>query len=383
MQYSYLSQINYCHCKEDPNFLSTNYNNNSGGEQSGIAVLIVLPNGKKFPILIGELKAKVHFQELSFDPKAKPSDQNAKPSDYLQLFNYMLTLQRPYRVNDSESQLLGFLMDYEKAFLFRLRVGFWTDDFIVPSITEFLLFLLLTISNTSFLLITTHVSLLTAGENIEVKKCVLHRSSFVRDCYMFFHELLAEISSELSQLEPSDFERLSASRSPTIRFPPMTPLVPPFDKLPAYTLPIRKRDFESNKSKWFPTTDMSLEFEWPMRSVRKYGWLVLKACAKLLSGGWSDQDQLYYFLQMCNNLPEGSSLKKLIVEKLYLGVYTICDKPGICFALTRYLPYQKCSSEKFARCWSDNRKTAATAFVEQVFAVALEAIENGFYHWDI
>ena len=64
-------------------------------------------------------------------------------------------------------------------------------------------------------------------------------------------------------------------------------------------------------------------------------------------------------------------------------MYTIYDKPGICFALTRYLPYQKCSSEKFARCWSDNRKTAATAFLEQVFAVALEAIENGYYHWDI
>ena len=112
-------------------------------------------------------------------------------------------------------------------------------------------------------------------------------------------------------------------------------------------------------------------------------WLVLKACAKLLSGSWSDRDQLYNFLEMCSQLPDDSSLKNLIVHKLYLGVYTVNDRPGIRFALTRYLSYEKCSTKKFAQWWRALPKTAATAFVKHVFTVAFEAIEKEFYHWDI
>ena len=121
MQYSYKSQLRYRSCQEG-HFLPTNFNNSAGNGKADVAILIGLPNNKKFPILVGELKAKVHLS-----------------SDYFQLFNYMLTVQRPYSVKDNESHLIGFLMDYEEAFIFRLRVGFWTDPLIVPSTFEYLL----------------------------------------------------------------------------------------------------------------------------------------------------------------------------------------------------------------------------------------------------
>ena len=221
------------------------------------------------------------------------------------------------------------------------------------------------------------MSLLTAGEKIHIEKFALHRSTFVRNCYLIFRELLREITSGLEQ---SDFKILTARRSPTIRYPPATPLVRPFDKFPSFILPIQKRDFNSNKNTWFLNKRVCFEFEQSLRSVKDDDWLVLKVCAKLLSGGWSHLNQLKNFLRMCNELKDTSSLKKLIVEKLYLGVYT--NSTPVCFALTRYLP-MKCSSVDFFLWWSANRTNSLIAFVDQVLAVALEAIENDYYHWDI
>ena len=117
MKYAYARQLSYDSCKGD-DFLPTNFNGACGVADA--VILVVLPNGKKFPILVGDLKTKANIRGTE--------------SHYLQLFNYMLTVQRPYRVSDTRSELIGFLMDFEQAFISRLKVGFWTDDDIVPSI---------------------------------------------------------------------------------------------------------------------------------------------------------------------------------------------------------------------------------------------------------
>ena len=205
--------------------------------------------------------------------------------------------------------------------------------------------------------------MLIAGENIQIQNFSLNHLTFVRDCYLFFRELLRDITFGL---EHSDYEILAAPRSPTIRYPPATPLVSPFDEFPSFILPIQKRDFDSKKDTWFPD-EQCFEFKDLLRLVGADDWLVLKVCAKLLSGGWTNEEQQTTFLQMCNKLPNDSELKKLIVDKLYLGVYTVNDKPGIRFALTRRLPYMKCTSEEFANWWRDNRQTTETAFVKYVF----------------
>ena len=140
---------------------------------------------------------------------------------------------------------------------------------------------------------------------------------------------------------------LTAPRSPTIRFPPATPLDATFDKFPSYTLPIQKRDFDSKKDKWF-TKELYFEFKDLFRPLGADDWLVLKTCAKLLSGGWTDENQLTNFLQICSELPNDNNLKQLIVEKLFLGVYAVQGKASIRFALTRYLPCLKCLSQEFA-----------------------------------
>ena len=131
MKYVYAPQLKYSDIKADRNFLSTNLNNNARYIKADVAILIVLPNGKKFPILVGELKTKVYFKELTSKDGL---------NDYLQLFNFMLTVQRPYRVNGNKSHVIRFLMDYEEAFIFRLPVGFWTNLYIfpTPSLEEFL-----------------------------------------------------------------------------------------------------------------------------------------------------------------------------------------------------------------------------------------------------
>ena len=223
--------------------------------------------------------------------------------------------------------------------------------------------------------------MLTAGKAIQIEKFAIDRSTLVRDCYLFFHKLLAQLTTALSKLEQSDYETLTALRSPTIRYRPATPMAPPA-QFPSYILPIQKRDFISNRNTWFTNDRKRFEFDESMPSVNDDDWLVLKACAKLLSGSWSERDQMRNFLDMCSKLRNESSLK-IFIKKLYLGVYTVNDRRGICFALTRYLPYKKCSTEEFAQWWRANRQIAATAFVEHVFKVAFEAIESGFYHWDI
>ena len=223
--------------------------------------------------------------------------------------------------------------------------------------------------------------MLTAGKAIQIERFALDRSTFVRDCYSFFHMFLDGLTTELSELELSDFKMLTASRSPTILFP-ITPRAPPA-QLPSYMLMIRTSDFVSNKKTWFFDNEEGIELEQSMNSAVEHDdWLVLKACAELMSGGWTDPDQLRDFLRISFNLSKGNCLYK-VIEELYLGVYTVHGRPGIRFALTRYLPYTKCWSEEFAHWWSDNRQTAETAFVEHVFKVAFEAVERGLYHWDI
>ena len=127
MKYAYARQLEYNSCK-GVDYLPTNFNSDCGVADA--VVLVYLPDKKKnFPILIGELKTDVKMEGTK--------------SHYVQLFIYMLTVQRPYIVNDSRSQLIGFLMDFDKAFIFRLKVGFWTDVVIVPSIAQFM-FLIIT-----------------------------------------------------------------------------------------------------------------------------------------------------------------------------------------------------------------------------------------------
>ena len=134
MQYSYVSKLKYLDIKQDKNFLPTSFNSSAHNSEADDALLIVLPDGKKFPILFGELKREVKFKE--FKISANPPEPE---SDYLQLLNYMLTVQRPYSVNETKSQLVGFLMDCDEAFIFRLRVGFWTDYLMFPSNISFYL----------------------------------------------------------------------------------------------------------------------------------------------------------------------------------------------------------------------------------------------------
>ena len=202
---------------------------------------------------------------------------------------------------------------------------------------------------------------MNAGETFQFERYALNRSTFVPDCYLFFHMLLDGLTKELSKLERSDFKMITAFRSPTISFP-LTPRAPPsrFSEIQSYLLMIQKGDFISTKDKWFPY-NMYFEFTGLLRQMENEKWPFLKVCAKLLSGGWDDQDLLQKFLQKCSKLPKKSSLKELIVEKLYLGVYTVVNKGGICFALTRYLPFQKCSEKAFAEYWRAHRTIAAKA----------------------
>ena len=144
--------------------------------------------------------------------------------------------------------------------------------------------------------------ILTAGEDIHIQKFALNRSTFVRDCYLFFRELLREITSDL---EHSDYDILTAPRSPTIRYP-VTPVAPPAE-LPSYMLMIQTSDFVSYKKTWFSDNLTGIEFEQSLNSaVEHEDWLVLKASAMLLSGGWSNENRLCDFLRMCSNLPKNS-----------------------------------------------------------------------------
>lgn len=74
-----------------------------------------------FPILIGEFK---HELDWKVDP------------DYLQLMNYHLTVQRPYSLIGDRAHLLGFVMDFDAAYIFDYEVGYWTDYSFVQSTTQ-------------------------------------------------------------------------------------------------------------------------------------------------------------------------------------------------------------------------------------------------------
>jgi hypothetical protein len=129
VHFEYRNQLSYKSCKKSKGFLPVNFNNSSHDGKANVGIILVESSSKeivpfKFPILIGELKPNIKFGESP---------------DYLELFNFMLTVQRPYILDDSTSQLVGFLMDFEEAIVFNLQVGNWTDYSPVSSTFEFIL----------------------------------------------------------------------------------------------------------------------------------------------------------------------------------------------------------------------------------------------------
>lgn len=116
-------------CSNDVNFLPVNFKNNCANGEIDIAILLESSKSEylfKFPILIGELKTKID-----------------EDTDYIQMLNYQLSVQRPYCVTAGRSHLLGFLMDFRNAYIFDFEVGYWTDPYPVPSTNQFFFIYLL------------------------------------------------------------------------------------------------------------------------------------------------------------------------------------------------------------------------------------------------
>ena len=74
----------------------------------------------KYPLVIGELKGKF--------------PTNDKKSSFHQLLSYQLAVQRPFQVdeNNGNSQMLGFMLDYNEGYIIELTFDKWTAEKPLP-----------------------------------------------------------------------------------------------------------------------------------------------------------------------------------------------------------------------------------------------------------
>ena len=119
VRFEFVPQLYLNECENDEDYLPVNFNNCAFGTPDVVLLLVSTDRSKrfKFPILTGDVKVAI----------------KRKDADYLQLFNYMLTLQRPTEILQEGFRLIGFLMDYDAAYIFHLKVGYLTDATIVPN----------------------------------------------------------------------------------------------------------------------------------------------------------------------------------------------------------------------------------------------------------
>lgn len=201
--------------------------------------------------------------------------------------------------------------------------------------------------------------------------------------FKFYYYLLETLTSKLLKLNLSEFSLLTYWKSPTIRFP-IEPQLPDDDnRFSSYIIPFHKDNWMEIGKHLHKNDRAFVEFTSQLNDVKNDEFLLLKVYGALLSEGWTYPNQLSKFLKACQNLDSNSRLRALIVEQLYLGVYSIRNKSSVRFSLMRYIPGELCSSEDFPKWWKQNREKAKIAFFRDVYEPALEAIECGYYHWDI
>ena len=283
-------------------------------------VVVLLSDGALFcPVLIGELK--------------KGSDLN---SAFLQLLIYQLAIQRPCRLETDMSHLLGFIMDYEVAYIIDLKIGLWIDELPVKC------------------------------QTIE-----RYRANSLNERISFFDLLLRRLTQNLATSNTQNLEQLTGSRSPTFRFPHSVGTL-----LGDCTHILKLTGAEVNTmiSKlraefYFGESDLTRSFEPDAQ-------LLLKVCGSIISGGMLSETEFANFLKSATGELEH-------IKSNHIAVFKLFDRHPFVFSITKYIDSEDCSKSSVKDWWKNNRSLARQLYYKNVYQVALSALRIGYFHWDI
>ena len=302
-----------------------------------IAICIV-HNGVEVPIIVGEVCSHKYNKEIS----------------RRQVVYYQLAYCRPYWAQGSETRLLGFVIDTSTCDVQEITSKGW-------------------LSRDIFKLIRL-VSYSRRNDD----------STFY---YKFFWSLLNEAEAGLKAMSRNDYEQLFEMSSSTIHFGLSelricgsngAPLQSGIAYLPSCSF---LRDY-------FDKFDIKPNFLRLLDTSMKDFPLVIKVSSKYWGGGHCDRKKFANLLNSITfrssnlNCDAFNSLQfRNLMHKLYFAVFS--HDPRYVITATRFFGSITCGDQYFRNCWKTSNLLLRNHFYKEVFEVALEAVGNGVYHWDI
>ena len=302
-------------------FLSRNFKFTGRGKSD---LVILLSHSSCYcPIVTGEAKTELLYENLH---------------DYFyQLLVYQLALQRPCVLEKNSSMLLGFLIDYTDAYIIELTCGLWTD-----------------------------LSLVTCQKQVERYRVDTDKARLA------FLKIL--VDRLVAKLETVDLERLTKPQSPTFRFPDgVGTLLGNFThilKLNGAEMNILISNLDHDLLKFHVGTIDQI------RNLETGAQLLLKVGGQLISGGMNQIPDL-------KKLINGASGKLSYLKNHYIAIFNIFERHPFVFSIMYYIDGVDCSKPVVDYWWNENRSVARDSFYTNVYEVAMEALQNGFFHWDI
>ena len=289
------------------------------------------PDTASIPIAIGEIKIG-HLLASNFE------------NTCYQLLYYQLAVQRPLLRSSSQSDqiLLGFVMDSIEAAIIELNVNSWTSSRPLDPIhiERF------DVRNTDQRIKFFSMLLLR----------VLNALTIVNAIKRLKQPLLL-FGPEINKIH--DINQCIIKTSSTL----LEPFVQKFNKSPDSRLIFLCEEAEQ-KLILPPNTD-----------------LVFKVFGELFSGGMYSETLrgLLILLILARLRPKLSER----LHWLYVALFKVIDNHPFRFAITRFVSGTVCSDSHVMNLWKENEQSMGSCFFTDVYEVAIEALDLGFYHWDI
>ena len=286
----------------------------------------------QYPFVIGELKTRLKVE----------NDDGA----FYQLLSYQLAVQRPFLVEKEKrcSKMLGFLLDYTDGYIIELSFGEWTSP--KPVTCTYI----------------NHYSTLFSIHNL--------------------HNIVGFLASIIDRLPlhgADSIAPLIVEPAPLFYFPWPTQGTRSSEQHPHISkynhICIVEWDTIST---WKLSTGRGFDNSTLFSVPDRHSKVVIKVSAPFMSGE-CDQHEI----DSLKKLLEVQSAKLRFLKELYVTFYITVWYNRFFFSITHLINGPRVMDLDFEFWRSENSKKAKQLFFDDVYQVAMEAVEHQVLHWDI